>query len=293
MVDATDVEEGPELGRGGQGRVTTLRKLMGRPADGVVVKRYNPQVVPNAAALTRLVSWRRSLDVQQRQQLDAVACWPLSVLVERGRAVGTVLPLVPAGFGFWTGTPSGIRRFVLNELQFLVAGRHLLRRRGIPETTTADRLRILATFTEAVALLHGHDVVLGDLSLKNLLWRTGDEGPGIFLLDCDGLRLEGTDPVTPQSNSPSWADPAFPATQNQQSDAYKVALVVLRTLARDFHTHDAGTAGPTAGPELTSLLRSSLRRNPEARPSVSAWTGPLRSRAEAFDQIRKEGAFPA
>jgi hypothetical protein len=96
--------------------------------------------------------------------------------------------------------------------------------------------------------------------------------------------------VTPQPNSPGWADPAFPATQNQQSDSYKVALVVLRVLARDFHTRDPERAGAELGRDLMPMLRSSLRASPDVRPRVAAWTGPLLARAAQLDRNRQEGA---
>ncbi|MGW4210928.1 hypothetical protein ACWEIJ_23255 [Lentzea sp. NPDC004789] len=289
VLRATDVTEGTLLGEGGQGRVTEVIALGGRPARDLVVKRYHDEIVINPASLTRLVALRRSMSEVDRVALDAVACWPRAVLVSGDRAIGALLPRVPEDFTFGMRMPEGRHVVVLRELQFLIADSVALRRRGIAEQDATTSLRVLARCAEAAAMLHRHGVVLGDTSVKNVLWRAGPD-PAAYLVDCDGFRLGGADPVSPQPNSPGWDDPLFPGTQNQQSDVYKTALVVLRAVARNFHTRDPERAAAVLGPRLMPLLRASLCADPGSRPSISAWPELLLHRAEELSALtRPEG----
>ena len=279
-LDVGGVVEGRLLGRGGQGRVV---EVSGGPIpagqERLAAKWYLPSVRLDAAALTRLVAWRRSLPGDERAALDRVACWPRCVLLRDGRAAGVLLPLAPDRFHRTVRLPSGSTGRGLRELQHLIAGPALLARRRVPDVGTVDRLRVLAGFADTVAFLHDRGVVLGDLSVKNLLWCCDNATADTYLLDCDALRLTGTDPAVPQPNSPGWDDPAFPGTQNQQSDRYKLALAVLRVLARDFHTRDPERAAAAIGRRFLPLLRAGLDPRPDVRPPAASWPGPLSERS--------------
>jgi hypothetical protein len=284
-IDADSLRPGRTLGRGGQGRVVEV-SFLGEPAsEPLVAKWYLPDVAVDPAALTRLVSWRRRLGAEDLAVLDDVACWPRAVLVRHGRAAGVLLPRVPAPFSFELAHPSGARGPVLRELQYLIAGPALLARRGISGESPTTRLRLLVAFVSAVSFLHRREVVLGDMSVKNVLWSAGR---GVHLLDCDALRLTGTNPAVSQPNSPGWDDPAFPGTQNQQSDRYKLALTVLRVLARDFHTRDPERAAVALGREFLPVVRAGLSRDPDARPPASAWLHPLRRRITQLTEQEEE-----
>lgn len=284
-VDGGVLRLGRMLGQGGQGRVV---EVIGDedPAGStaLVAKWYLPAVSLNAASLTRLVAWRRSLGEATRAVLDDVACWPRAVLLRDGRAAGVLLPRVLPDFWLDLSLPSGARASVLRELQYLIARPKLLARRGVPDVDPGTRLWLLVRFVEAVALLHANDVVLGDLSVKNVLF-SPENGGRVHFLDCDALRLAGTIPAVGQPNSPGWDDPAFPGTQNQQSDRYKLALTVLRVLARNFHTRNPDDAAGLLGREYLPLLRAGLSGDPDARPPTAAWLHPLRRRAEELTSV--------
>jgi len=280
-VDGATLRFGRTLGRGGQGEVV---EVTGHGAgEDLVAKWYLPSVRLDAASLTRLVAWRRSAGEPTRAAVDEVACWPRAVLLRHGRAAGVLLPRVAPAFSLAVGLPSGSRSQVLRELQYLIARPELLSRRGIADVDLATRLRLLGHLVAAVSLLHTHGVVVGDLSVKNVLW-SADGGERVYLLDCDALRLSGTSPAVEQPNSPGWDDPAFPGTQNQQSDRYKLALAVLRVIARDFHTRSPDAATAVLGRDHLPLLRAGLSRDPDARPPTSAWLRPLRCRAEQLTE---------
>jgi hypothetical protein len=272
VVDALDVIEGRTLGRGGQGRVTEVTVGVVRYTEPLVAKWYLPQVPVDAAALTRLVSWRRDLPAAQQRRLDEQTCWPRAVLVGNQRVVGVLLPRVADGYAFTSRLPSGDTATALRELQFLVADATTLARRRLPDVSLDGRLRVLRAFADGVAFLHRDQIVLGDLSVKNVLWSLAGT---TYLLDCDALRLVGTQPPTPQANSPGWEDPLFPGTQSQLSDRYKLALAVLRVLARDFQTRNPDAARPVLGDRLADMLRSALRGRPEHRPTAADWSTAL------------------
>jgi serine/threonine protein kinase len=282
-VDGATLRFGRTLGRGGQGEVVEVTGS--GSGEDLVAKWYLPSVSLDAASLTRLVAWRRSADERTGAAVDEVTCWPRAVLLRHGRAAGVLLPRVPSVFSLAVGLPSGNQSQVLRELQYLIARPELLSRRGIADVDLATRLRLLGRLVAAVSLLHAHGVVIGDLSVKNVLWSA--DGGRVYLLDCDALRLSGTSPAVEQPNSPGWDDPAFPGTQNQQSDRYKLALAVLRVIARDFHTRSPDDATAVLGRDHLPLLRAGLSRDPDARPPTSAWLRPLRRRAEQLTTHRE------
>ena len=99
--------------------------------------------------------------------------------------------------------------------------------------STHARIDVARQFTELVTLLHSRTLVIGDVSMTNLLW-TGTDGQPvtIFLIDCDGIRRLGHAPVMKQYNTPDWEDPDEPPTGlDMDTDRYKLALAVGRILS--------------------------------------------------------------
>jgi hypothetical protein len=83
-----------------------------------------------------------------------------------------------------------------------------------------------------MALLHSRAMIIGDVSMRNVLW-TGTDGQPvtIFLIDCDGIRMLGQVPVMAQAETPDWEDPNQPKTgPDLDTDRYKLALLVGRVL---------------------------------------------------------------
>jgi DNA-binding helix-hairpin-helix protein with protein kinase domain len=191
-VTEAALRAGRLLGRGGQGRVVEVLDCAGWPREEpLVAKWYLPSVALDAGSLTRLVAWRRSLDEFTRSIVDSMACWPRAVLLRGGRAAGVLLPRVPPRFSAPMTLPSGSTRQVLMELQYLIASPGQLVRRDLPDVGVVDRLRVLSRFVAAVTVLHGHGIVLGDLSVKNMLWSVVDS-PVVYLLCRNRTRRGGT-----------------------------------------------------------------------------------------------------
>ena len=98
----------------------------------------------------------------------------------------------------------------------------------MPVPTPTERLMICRDFAAALHLVHKNDLVVGDLSARNGLYRL-DERPSVMLVDCDAIRVRGTMAAMAQLNSPDWDPPERPLTQS--SDRYKFGLFVLRCLS--------------------------------------------------------------
>lgn len=239
---------------------------------------YDPGEV-NGGSLTRLVSWRRSLDPAVRADLDTWSAWPRSVVIDGDRAIGTLMSEVPTAYSEPVQLPSGTEASVLNELQFLMAPPELLAKRRRRVLALEQRLAVLGALASAMSFLHEHDIAVGDVSTKNCLWNDADSVASVFLVDCDAVRLLGTVPAVVQANTPGWNDPAFPGGLNHQSDVYKFALTVLRTITQRFHERDPAAASGLVDRPIATLLRASLTADVEARPALRSWAAVLGSEA--------------
>ena len=189
-------------------------------------------------------------------------------MTDRDELVGFVMQRVPEELTEHIRLPSGRGRSVLREAQYLLADGLHLRRLGMEEPPPQTRLRIVWSLAETVAFLHQHRVVIGDLSSRNVLWRTD---AGVLLVDCDSVTLGGIGAPLPPASTVDWDDPAQPDLVAASSDVYKLALLVLRIVSRHFQTRDPALADEQLDAAGRSLLRMSLDNDPAARPQAQAW----------------------
>jgi serine/threonine protein kinase len=77
---------------------------------------------------------------------------------------------------------------------------------------------------ENVCRLHGHGVVVGDLSPKNVLF-TLDGQPRCLLIDCDSMRFRGK--YVPEAEKATVA-----------SDSFKFGLIATRVFNREQDSRD-------------------------------------------------------
>jgi hypothetical protein len=218
-VPVSALDLGAKLGSGGQGEVFQVRN---RP--GEVFKRYLSPAV-NAAALTALVAFPESLEERDREVLRRQTAWPLARVTDNARVIGFLMREVPTSFYGTTRAGSKLR-----ELQYLLYPRKPLWGDIIPLDTTG-RVEVALEFVRLGQILQGHAVVIGDISMRNVLWAHGFPAQ-IYLIDCDGCAVGNGPPVLPQPETPDWTDPKLPPTgADLDTDRYKVALLVGRVLA--------------------------------------------------------------
>lgn len=222
-VDLTALELGEQLGSGGQGRVFDV---VGGPHQGLVYKQYT-QSNPDPDALLRLVRAPELLSPSERQRLFTLSSWPLARVMSQGGLTGFLMRRIPDAF---LGRVKGGSQQLL-EAQYLIYPPKPLWG-DIRPPAVEGRLELAKQYVSLFQLLHSHSLVVGDVSMANLLWSsTGTHR--VFILDCDGSRCAGENPVLPQAGTPDWDDPQQPATgAEMETDRYKLALLVGRVLAR-------------------------------------------------------------
>jgi hypothetical protein len=263
-VSLTDLTVAEKLAEGGQGTVFRL-------VDGRLLKLYHAEVAVLAAELARLIQ------LPVRELVDATTAWPSGRVFHRGRCVGLLMPEAPARFATrLAGRPR------LLELQFLLyPKRAMWASLVLPDA--ADRRRLAAGYARLFDVLHRNEIVVGDVSMRNLLW-TLSGGPGVYAIDCDGFRLVGRPPSVRPADTAGWVDPASPRAVTLDTDRYKLALLVVRLLLGNPTVTPADVAGKPLllkdfGMAMAALAACADR--PGARPPAAAWLAALTGDAVA------------
>ena len=262
-----DLKLGERLGGGAQGDVYRVAG-----AQGLVFKRFHQAAVRDIS-LRSLVKWRSSLAVADRAALDAWAAWPQAEVTRDGvKDCGFTMARVPSEFELRLAKKTRLR-----ELHFLL---HPLKPAwaAVGVVSAESRLGIAQDLARLVAFLHAHDLVVGDLSATNVLWRV-DKPSKVYLIDTDGCRFRGSKPATEQLDTPDWNDPQAPGGATLDSDRYKLALAVLRIVLANHRVRPedqptlAAVAGAALRPAIQRLLAATGTRG--SRPSAEDWLGAL------------------
>lgn len=270
-VALSSLRLGQKLGSGGQGEVHRVASR-----QGMAFKRYFSLAL-NADSLRALVEFPDSLDSLARASLFAQTAWPLCRVTDGGRVVGFLMQEVPGRFfGRTTAGPK------LRELQYLLYTPKPMWG-DIKPLDAAGRVKLAHAFVRLIQTLHDHTMVLGDISMRNLLWCPGGT-PQIFILDCDGSHLTGYPPVLPQPETPGWEDPRKPAAgMDLDTDCYKVACAVGRILSADPDIRPGSTLKllPGIPPNIASLAQDRFTDAAGAhgsRPTLNHWVEVLAGR---------------
>ena len=285
VVSRSSLGQLEPIGKGMTAKVYRLPdyRLAGDPLD-LVYKEYKKGVLPGGAlaGLLAIVRVRDKMEPAQQGELDKRATWPLRVVEENGVVKGVLMRLIPGDFfGTRTARDGSSRRQAL-ELQFLLQERAFLRRIGLEFLDARQRLQVLKDFAHVLAMLHKVNIVYGDISLLNAIYRGGSR-PGVMLVDCDAVRVAGTSsPFIKQPHSPDFDPPEALANgrhlwtvQSSRTDVYKFGLVFLRVLSvgvpqTSMLRNAASVSTPLPG-ELADLLERTLATDPAARPPMREW----------------------
>jgi serine/threonine protein kinase len=186
------------------------------------------------ASMVAAVAIREAMNSADQDALDRYTTWPLVTVEQGGSTVGIVMPLLEDDF-FVTAKPAGgqsTRRVF--EFAYLSTSDTYMKNMGIDRTPMNDplvRLSLSAQLAFAIGLLHKHNIVYGDLSLKNAA--VAGNPPRLRLLDCDAA-ADLNDQARKQMHSPSFIPPEI-ANKSQKlqdlgTDVYKLGLCILRSL---------------------------------------------------------------
>jgi hypothetical protein len=280
-VDVQTLKLGPELGNGGQGRVLRVED-QGAP---LVYKEYK---IPgaDAAALKLLVDLPGTLPAYERSLVDGCTAWPLARVFKNGQLSGFLMREIPAHF--WAPNSAGSLK--MREVQYLVYERKPMWGGIVPAAGVSAQARIgVATaFVALMNMLHAKTLIIGDVSMNNVLWTTGSEDTTeIFLIDCDGIRGLGSRPVLPQADTLDWNDPLQKphAGPDLDTDRYKIALLVGRVLSVSAYLRPGQPLPlvPGVPPRMAARLADLWQRAAGpwgSRPAASQWSMALSDRDE-------------
>lgn len=267
---ATLALESEPLDKGGQGVVT---RVLG--PENLVYKEYMPQAGQvNGTALAELVEFGHRETGGERGALLAQCAWPIARVVNGDRVTGFLMPHVPKNF---YGTIGGKPKLV--ELQYLLYEPNWAWQ-DLHQPDLTGRLEIATLAAKLIDLLHTHGWVIGDLSFRNLLWRPGAPYE-VFMLDCDGLRRHGAEPVLRQAHTPDWNDPHQPSSgPDLDTDRYKLALLVGRVLSRtpSVRPGEEPALLPGLPDQVVTAVRELFNRaqgQRGTRPSAAEWVQAL------------------
>jgi hypothetical protein len=226
-IDEAALQRGDELGSGGQGWVYRVHGQ----SEPRAFKKYKDPGRTDPAALKTLVDLPGELEASERDRLHNQTAWPLARVYDKGHLSGFLMREIPGQFM----APNSAGVMKKRELQYLLYARKPLWGDLIPAdgVSSQTRVDVAREFTELVALLHRRSLVIGDVSMLNVLW-TGTNGQPvtIVLIDCDGIRRLGQASVTRQMDTPEWDDPNRPLSGlDLETDRYKLALAVGRVLS--------------------------------------------------------------
>jgi hypothetical protein len=274
------------LNAGANGTIHRLDdfQLVDEPGD-LVFKEYNLTVVRvSLGGLEKLVDVRCSLAAQRRAVLDQMAAWPLAAVAgPAGEPLGVLMKLIPGSYFEDMLLPSGSRDRVPREFQHLIFDAAVARRREVDVPADSDhhtRMRICERFSYIMAILHGANLVYGDVSARNVLYHLRPQ-PNVLLVDCDAARIHGSAAVNKQQHSPDWDPPERHGGQSFTTDRYKLALFVLRCLVPGKGASlNRSWRSATGVLDATGLrmLELGLGADPDCRPLAREWVFYLRAR---------------
>ncbi|NNN15357.1 MAG: hypothetical protein HKL82_05790 [Acidimicrobiaceae bacterium] len=261
-----------------------LPESPGRPIVYKKIKaKYRPVPQYGLQSLVRLLS---GIESNLKPSFERQLNWPVRVVLDdHDGAAGVILPLIPDEYFVSLRRSSGEIKRRPAEVQYLFTDSRYCARVGIPYPDESQRLDLCRSLSFAMVMLHKLDVVYGDLSARNILFRVLPK-PAVLLVDCDAVRPKGgAAPLGAQPHSPDWEPPeAVKARarrdstgyniQNKETDRYKLGLAVLRILSpgRGCSTNtDPKVVKSVLPPRIYSLLEQSLSVNPSGRPEAQTW----------------------
>lgn len=289
-VEESDLGERRDLAKGGMAIVYDLTDFrIGEQADQpLVYKRYKKHIRPVPVfPLESLVRMRQNWHPDQLNAIDRSFNWVLRVVTDdKQGASGVLLPRLDESYFHDLRNSYGEVMHKPAECQRIVSTREYCRQKELVYPSMDQRIALCVSLVKGMGLLHRAEVVYGDLSLRNVLYRLTPT-PAVMYVDTDAMRPKGAAAALgAQPHTPDWEPPeAIHArkrgdgvgftTQNYATDRYKLGLAILRLLLMDveraFEKRDPTLVRHALPPHLYTLLDHSLHAQPADRPTAKIW----------------------
>ena len=225
------------LGSGGEAEVFAIAN---DPSRVVKIFKQTLRRELHAEGLMRTIDLLNQFTTTEREILATSTVWPQLPVREQDALVGFIMPRIDESYLFTYGRREELGAEI-GMARTLRTWSHLSYRDvafsreaivtdmpnlSLPSerTTLVELMRRLSQVFE---ILHGKNVVVGDGSGNNILWRAKPTVE-VLVIDCDGFRVAGERAVTAAKQSPDWFDPELKGATNIESDRYKLALAVYR-----------------------------------------------------------------
>jgi hypothetical protein len=324
QVELNSLSISDKLGDGGEGEVFRVSNHSGQ-----VLKLFKDAVRHelNETGLIDTVGLLSSMDAADRKFIESRSVWPSTVVRDNGVFVGFLMPILPQNYFVkhgQRGNPvDGMNDW--NKLTFrkewcqnpnlessspslwYPTGKSQDNLNDVEKEKQLTLLRLLHDAARIFDVLHRYDIVVGDVSGRNILW-SGNVGDTAMLIDCDGCRLENSVGVTRAKQSPEWFDPSLSGPTNIQSDLYKLAVAIYRGYFSDglglpsgnkvplvsktdrviFDLSERGVGNlnrPVASEWIEALSAAIFECENAGRPMLGDWR-------EGLDPTRRKGSTP-
>lgn len=270
-----------ELVRVADGGEGIVYRIGSRPTQ--VYKEYKEAQRPtmNVAALQDLIDFKDQLPTPDQARLLSRTVWPKEIVAHGAQPFGFVMDAIDPRFYRKYGLRANPKDVLCDWNQLIyqagTAPSHMISE--IPRVSAPEAVQLLSDLAQTVDLLHRHDIVVGDMSAKNLVWSVNPLV--VLLIDCDSFRRSGKLGVCAHKESPGWVDPTLQGRPtSKDSDIYKLGVAAYRSL-----WHDASSAvtsqfvkdrpAHNVPAVLLSLIAASVAET--GRPSSTDWVTTLQN----------------
>ena len=277
-VEKSSLGQLEELNSGGEGTVYRIK------SDSNKVFKEFRDVVRNELdldSLTKLIELPTRFSQHDQAFILEHSVWPDTIVTENNSFVGFLMPIIPDTYFVTHGVRAypGHSDCDWNKLimrRSWVGNSNIVS--SVPQLEGIPLLDLLIDLSETYAFLHRNQVVAGDVSGRNMVWRARPT-PRAVLLDNDGFRIVGTRGVTQPKQSPDWVDPHLNGGDTTiESDQFKLALAVLRGYfglgVLQHNSKELSNCNDPIGKEIIILAAKSASNGP--RPSADEWVNLLK-----------------
>jgi hypothetical protein len=292
IVERSTLKMGKKIGDGGEGEVYLVTN---KPSDVFKVFKDAVRSELNESGLASTIGLLELMSPADRAFIASRAAWPHTLVKDKGSFGGFLMPLLPSDyFCLHGGKGSPIEGMNdWNKLTFRKAwmnnpnlesnspalwypsGRDTDSLNASEKKKRISLLKLLKDLSQVFEILHKHNIVVGDVSGRNILW-SRQNGDSVMLIDCDGCRINKTVGVTKAKQSPEWFDPHLNGPTNIESDLYKLAIAIYRGYFSDSlgkPEHNSVSLVSNADREIQRLSLRGVGQS--ARPTASEWVNAL------------------